>query len=179
MPKELMDTPKVKELASALRFESDPKEIFEKTSRTLAEKSMEHMSFPELQDLAFAVGVGSQYTVAEAVDHRFAPLAVSFTRQLIEEYGCNTPSQIAVAEVVATSYARYIEHSKLMKTYKRDGFVHKAVDRSQRQFISALGALRQMKAPPISVKVTAQNAFVAQNQVNPIINKFKQPYESK
>lgn len=160
------NTTKVKELASSLQFASDPEVIFEKVSRTLTEKPLEHMSYPETRDLALAAGVGNQFTIADAVDHQYSTLAVSFARQLIAEYECKTPSEIATAEVVAASYANYLEYSRLVKIYKRDATFHKAVDRAHRQYLSSLSALRQMKRPSLSVNVVAKNAFVAQNQVN-------------
>ena len=154
-------------LASAFRFAADPDVIFDETARKLSgTDNAEGLCSVDGKKLALASGVGSQYTIADAVDEQYAPLAVSFARQLIAEYGCKTPGEIAMVEVVAVSYVHFLEASKLMRVYKRDPIVDKKVDRAHRRYISALGALRQMKAPSVSVKVITQNAFVAQNQVN-------------
>jgi hypothetical protein len=40
----------------------------------------------------------------------------------------------------------------------------KELDRANRQFITALTTLKQMKAPSIEINVTAKTAFVAENQ---------------
>jgi hypothetical protein len=164
-PIKLPDTSKIKEFAATFQFENDPKVIFKKAAQKLAED----MSYTELRKISLASGVGSQFSIVDTVSEQYAPLVVSFARQLIEEYGCKKPSEIATAEIVAISHVQFLENSKLSKIYKRDFHLHKEMDRSCRRYLSSLAMLRQMKRPPTLVNiVTAQNAFIGQNQLNAV-----------
>ena len=166
-----MDTEAVRRFAADLPFAADPDCIFENASRQLqgaTEDEALHILSAQSRKLALAAGAGSQYTVAEAVEAQYAAYAVMFARQLIEEYHCKTPSEIAVAEMAAIAHAQHLEYSRLAKVYPRDAVIAKKVERAFRQFMAALAMLRQMKAPPLSVQVIAKNAFVAQNQVNAV-----------
>ena len=163
-PTEVM---KVKNLVASFQFEADPNVIFNEASQRLSrgEPIDQEGQCYVGRKLIFAAGIGSQYTVTEAVHEQSAPFAVSFTRQLIKEYGCRSASEIATAEAIAIGYTNYIWNSKLSRIHEREPIYHKQADRSFRQYLSALGALKQMKAPPMQVNIVkAENAFVAQNQ---------------
>ena len=155
-----------KAFAEGLRTESHPDVIFEKAARALTEKPAEHLSYPELQELAFAPGVGSQFALADSVDRGFNTLAISFARQLIDEYGCKTASEIALAEMIAAAYAQYLSHSKYAANSRYNATSFRELDRAHRRFLSSLAMLRMMKRPAMSVNITTETAYVAQNQVN-------------
>ncbi|HEV3245397.1 MAG TPA: hypothetical protein VG102_03490 [Candidatus Paceibacterota bacterium] len=169
------DTTEVKQIARSLLFEGEPSVVFEDAARKYNDGKLHEMDYVGLKKLALAPGIGSQFSIVDAVDDIHVPLLVSFARQLIEEYGCKMPSEIAVAEVTATSYVHYVVASKRMSRNVGDSKYDKQVTLAHRRFLSALGALRQMMRPPVSVKIVAENAFIAQNQVNQAQN----PHDAK
>jgi hypothetical protein len=122
-----------------------------------------------------AFGIDSQAPLAESVGSRYAVLAVKFCQDLIIEYDCKTPSEKATAQLVANAYVRVMEcsqkieyciHSKettnMLNNYW--AVIGKELDRAERHYMSALTKLEQVKAPSLQIKVTAKNAFIAQNQ---------------
>lgn len=169
----LSDPSALKKLAPTLQFESDPDVVLEKISRMLSDgKKLDEMSYIDLRNVAFTAGIGSQLSIADAVNAEHSVLAVTVARQFIEEYQCKTPSEVAVAEVAAASYVHFIVASKRMSRNVGDSMYEKQVTLTHRRFLSSLGALRQMKQPPVAVNlISAQTAFVGQNQVAVTSNK--------
>lgn len=179
----LADPSAVRKFAAMLQFETDPDVIFNEASQRLANGKPwdKEGQYYVGRKLIFAAGIGSQYTVTEAVPEQYAPFAVSFTRQLIKEHECRSASEIATAEAAAIGYTNFICHSKLSGIYPHETIHYKQADRSFRQYLSSLSALKQMKAPPVQVNVVRANtAFVAQNQqVNATSKEETETYEPK
>ena len=170
----------LKKFIMSFRFDGDPDLIFWDVNRKLTSDNEEgNLRLLESRDreLVLAAGIGSQYTVTETVHQQYIPLAVSFARQLIEEYGCKTPSEIAVAEVTAISHAHFIMASKYSRSWASVSPWHKEVERAQRRFLSALGALRALKRPSVTVNmVNAETAFMGPTQVNTTHNDNQTPH---
>jgi|GEM_PF-1312819 len=129
-------------------------------------------------------GLDNHYPLAETVDQRYRPLVIKFARGLVREYNCQTPSEKALAQTVVSAYARILEYSRSLQacrktdwfSHERNGFysmLSKELDRANRQFVTALTTLKQIKAPSLEINVRTKAAFVAQNQqlnVNPSSN---------
>lgn len=156
----------------------------EKPSKQLTEK------FHELATEALPIiALDTHFFVAEIVSDRYRAFAITFAKQLIEEYQCTTASEKALAQNVAGTYARILETSKTMTISTRldylshdrtayYGMLSKELDRAQRQFASSLLILKQLKSPNLEVNIKAKNAFVSQNQqvnVSPESLKGKEP----
>ncbi|MDE2021912.1 MAG: hypothetical protein KGI71_03300, partial [Patescibacteria group bacterium] len=156
----------VRALAQSLSFEDDPDRVMEDAARRVDSGTLQDMPLPEARKFAYSAGIGTQYSIADAVDPEYATLAVAFARQLVEEYDCTKPGEIALAEVAAADHASFLEYSKLSQFRKNDGVVLRERDRAHRRFLTSLGALQRMKRPTLEVKVVADTAFVAQNQLN-------------
>lgn len=116
----------------------------------------------------------SHISLRYTVGNYYKEMVIRFCNQLIEEYNCKTPSEIGLAEIAASSYAKYLDYSDLLSETSHKLFsniisssfsaLSKEVDRSQRAFVSAILTLKQLKSPPMTVRIKAKNAFVAQNQ---------------
>jgi len=127
-------------------------------------------------------GLDTHYPLAETVNQNYKPLAIEFSRQLIQEFDCQTPSEKALAQIVVNAYLRVMDSSKKFNNCYEAGeylskertnhlsVMSKQLDRANRQFITALTTLKQIKTPSLEINVKAKTAFVAQNQqlnINP------------
>lgn len=117
--------------------------------------------------------------------------AVEFTLQLYKEYGCQRASEKALAQTAVIAFEHIFDYSRRMhllldatsnskiianKAYssllQRVKILGLEIDRANRQFLTALQTLKQIKAPNMKVNVKSRTAFVAQNQqFNTRINK--------
>lgn len=110
----------------------------------------------------------------EKVD--FHQIAIDYTDELIQEYNCQTASQITTCQIVANAYIRIMRLSKLMLGYmqmpqeitdlkdKYYNTLSKELDRAERQYHMGLNMLRSFSQPQLRVNISTNNAFVAQNQ---------------
>lgn len=173
----------LKDTFTGFTYECDPDRIFSKVAKEI-DKLPEKDRIPDkinkvilksADELVMAKGIGTLLGITETVGERYRPLVISVARQLTEEYKCETPSEKALVEVAAGAYVRIIEYSRRLHnsigteylSSEKNGYyslMSKEVDRATRHFQSALTTLKHMKTPPMSVKVTTQTAFLAQNQ---------------
>jgi len=163
-----------------------PDQIMKELSENLLPKLMRNKKAPEklaefTQKALIIYGLDTHYPLAETVGKRYRPLVIEFSHQLTKEYDCRTPSEKALAEVIVSAYARILEYSQSLHTCRevdwlsaeKNGFysmLSKELDRANRQFITALTTLKQIKTPSLEINVKTKAAFVAQNQqlnVNP------------
>ena len=121
------------------------------------------------------IALDTHYALARATIEELRPFAIDFANQLVAEYECKTPTEKALAESVAAAYVRILQFTGVMTRQVRDEHcsmilnnfykvASQELDRANRHFISAISALKQLKAPPMTVQVKATTAFVAQNQ---------------
>ncbi len=186
-------TPKEKAIALLKKYfpgmrhpaiKDDPDYVFKTVLKNLSNlpddidtnSTVESYIHGELYDLLMATGVGTQFASARAVPYRYKALFISFTRQLIEEYKCDGSSQIAVAEMAASAYVRAIKIQGEMvsmpsqidlmtpESNRYYSILSKDLDRAERHFITAVGMLKHMNTPQVSVKINTQNAFIADKQ---------------
>jgi len=116
--------------------------------------------------------------------------ATEFGIQLYREYNCQTASEKALAQTVVVAFEHILDYSRRLhimmentgrmqvmdiKTYplllKRMQIIGLELDRANRQFLTALQTLKQIKAPQLEVNVKTKTAFVAQNQQFNVGNK--------
>jgi len=107
---------------------------------------------------------------------QYRGMAKEMTIKLIKENSCDTHTEKMLAEVIANSFVRTIENSKRLNgcmdvaEYISDErtryltYLSKQIDRSHRQYLTALTTLKQLKAPSIEMNIKTTNAFVAHNQ---------------
>ena len=119
-------------------------------------------------------GLDTHYPLSEIVEKEYRPQIIEFSRQLIQDYGCETSGEKALAEVIVNAYARTLRYSRLLtaatftSVCRGDAGLYSAlgkeIDRANRHFITALMTLKQFKAPSLEINVNTKTAFVAQNQ---------------
>jgi len=127
------------------------------------------------RDAMSIISIDQHYLSAEAVGTDYRTLTIELARELDEEYACTTPSEKALVDLIATSYARYIEAERKfnglygVESISHDSLVYynsfaKEADRAFRQYLTALFALKQLKNPSVEVNVNARTAMISQYQ---------------
>ncbi|HUC87051.1 MAG TPA: hypothetical protein VMR75_01845, partial [Candidatus Saccharimonadales bacterium] len=104
-------------------------------------------------------------------DENYQPYSIELANQLIKEYDCTTASEITLVHLIVSSYIRSLEYARNLSlnsgggksiTAERNGLyavLSKEIDRANRQFVTGLTTLKQLKAPPLTVNVKTDTAF--------------------
>lgn len=129
-----------------------------------------------------SLGVETDYALIRTIGKKYQPLILQFNRQLVREYDCQSSSEKALVHIIVNAYVKVIDSSERFSKCLEAGeylsdertkylaMLSKQLDRANRQFITALTTLKQLKAPSLEINVKAKTAFIAQNQqlnVNP------------
>jgi hypothetical protein len=151
----------------------------DKKFKKMKESKFSDESQEEFRDVATKalpiVGLENHYQCSECIGEHYRPFVIQFARDLVQEYGCKTMSEKALAELAAASYGRVLEYSQVFNSCLRIEYlsseknnyysmIGKEVDRANRQFITSLNLLKQIKSPNIQVSVKTNAAFISQNQ---------------
>lgn len=144
--------------------EADQKEV----RKTLDKKVTEVMMTLEID---------SHWGLMGAFNNRYWGMARELSSQIIKEYNCTTHVEKMLAEVIVNSFIRTLDASKGLTegsltlggsiTEIRTRYIavlSKQLDRANRQFLTSLMTLKQLKAPTIEMNIKANTAFVSQNQ---------------
>lgn len=103
-------------------------------------------------------------------------IIIELTNNLIEEYNCNTTLEKTLCEVIWNSYWKVMQISKkftgVMVTWeylsdertKYLWMLWKELDRANRNYLTALNNLLEIKRPQMSINVKTKNAYFWQNQ---------------
>lgn len=108
-------------------------------------------------------------------------------KSLIAQYQATGPAELMLVDLALSSYFRALRtnqayHLLLNQTrtnapqeqinfYKEIG---RQIEFAHKQFVTALTFLKELRQPPVSVKIQTQNAFVANNQQ---VNQYKDDNE--
>lgn len=122
----------------------------------------------------FTEEIYTHISLRYTVGNYYKEMVMRLCSQLIEEYSCKAPSEIGLAEIAASSLAKYLDYSELLSLTSHKPFnsmtgssfsaLSKEVDRAQRAYVSAILTLKQLKSPSLEVKIKTTNAFIANNQ---------------
>jgi len=186
---EKMTVEEAKDFLNQIAYDCDPKRIMKELSEVLlpqiragkANKKVREKTAEVASKALMVYGLETHYPLAETVDKKYRPLVIEFSNRLIKEYNCQTSSERALAEVIVSAYAKILEYSRCLYTCRKIDWlsnekisyysmISKELDRANRQFITALTTLKQIKMPSFEINVKTKAAFVAQNQqlnVNP------------
>lgn len=99
-------------------------------------------------------------------------------RSLIGDYKCKGSLELMLADKILSGYWQSLRYtSYAQNTVAGDGSIrfdqqrvnflkemHKGIEIANRQMLHAITMLRELKQPRLNVKVTTDNAFIAQNQ---------------
>lgn len=128
-----------------------------------------------IEKVSLALSLETGHILAESVPTRYRPFALQLKSDLEKEFDCKTASEIALVDQAVNAHIRKLSYSKLMEGHKEPewlshervaflNFYSKEVDRSHRQFISAIETLKFMRQPSLRVNIKTNNAFVSENQ---------------
>ncbi len=117
----------------------------------------------------------SHVGLMETFTEKYQMLSREMTETMIKEYNCTNEAEKALAELAVNAYIRVIDNSRRLNnmlemretTQLINGYfsiLSKQIDRANRQFISALLTLKQLKSPQIEMHIKSNTAFIAQNQ---------------
>ncbi len=108
-------------------------------------------------------------------------IAPTIRNKLIKEYNANSSTEFMIIDLMTTAYCRSITVNQVLNYYLFDNDGHFLGTRTQervsvikeltkqselanRQFFSALTFLKELKRPPVNIKINTKAAFVGQNQ---------------
>ena len=144
---------------------------FTETSRS---KSARGELIKKLYKILIAFELDTHYALAQTTSKEYQTLAIEFCKQLIQEYNCKTPSEKALAEIIAGAFVRQLRCAKRLEdciggSLNSGGAAFmsalgKELDRATRTFLIALTTLKQIKNPPVKINVKPTAALIAQNQ---------------
>jgi len=129
------------------------------------------------RDALAVYGLDNHSPLSYTIPDAYRPLAIEFSRQLIQDYDCQTAGEKALAETIVSAYARILILSRqLNATIYADSIplatnqvrfysmLSKELDRANRHFTTALTTLIQLKSPIPNINIKAKTALVAQVQ---------------
>jgi len=126
--------------------------------------------------LLVALETDTHVGLMETFNSQYRGLAKELTKEVIKDYSCSTSLEKVLAESVVNAYIRILDTSRRFNNSAEVGeyitdnrtkylaMLSKQIDRANRQFLSALMTLKQIKAPTIEMNIKTTNTFVAQNQ---------------
>jgi hypothetical protein len=172
----------VRQYLKELTYEGHSKPLLEKVGDSLA-KNPDIQTNNELSELLQkalpVMNLDNHVLLYNSTTETYKSFLIEFTTLLAKEYNCSSPSEKALVELTASAYIRSIQYTKMLSdnnhgeqplTSDRNGFysfLSKEIDRAQRQFVTGLQMLKQLKSPSIPVTIKTTTAFIAQNlQVN-------------
>lgn len=117
------------------------------------------------------------FLLAESVNTKFAAMSIKMTQDLMKEYNCTTTLEKSLVEIIVNAFCRSLNLSAQLTTVLSRhsigieqshinlyNFLGKELDRANREYLTALSTLQQIKSPSIKVNLKAETAIVGQNQ---------------
>lgn len=136
-----------------------------------AMKKLQGMSVDLFRSLELETQVG----LMESIDERYRATAKNLTEKIILENDCKKTEEKMLAEVIVSAFIKILDNSRRLTneyncvniTPNRNNYIatlSKQIDRANRQYLSALMSLKQLKSPSINMSIKTNNAFVSSNQ---------------
>lgn len=163
-----------------------PKEAREKY-KSLKESKKTEFNLEEWNKARVAFGLETHIPVTGTIRQEYRSFVIEMIRNIECEHCCKTTIEKALAETIASEYARTIQYSSKLNelAYSDVGHLYpskvsyfsmlsKETDRAHRRFINALLTLKQIKNPSLELSIKANTTFIAQNQqINAFNNQNK------
>jgi len=129
----------------------------------------------KLNEVLVAFEFDTHFALWQTTSSQYRSLIGEFCKQIIKEYDCQTPSEKALAEIMAGAFVRQLRCATRLEESIEAGsllpgatafmsVIGKELDRATRTFLSALSTLKQIKCSSISLNIKAPTSFIAQNQ---------------
>lgn len=113
--------------------------------------------------------------VLNLVEEKYRPMLQEMIQSICRDYNCKNIIEISMAQNIATSYVRGIVlQDKINDDFQGDGLLSnlrnsrlsilsKELDRANRQYITFIKTLRELKRPQLSVIVNVESMIVGNN----------------
>lgn len=111
--------------------------------------------------------------LAESLPAKYGSLSIKMTDSIIAEYSCSTTLEKSLVEIIVSSFCRSLYLSTLLSNIlnresvpveqnfvNHYNFIGKELDRANREYLTALTALQQLKSPRLNVNLKADTAIV-------------------
>lgn len=117
----------------------------------------------------------SHVGLMESFEERYRMLSNEMSQTMIKEFDCSNEIEKSLVGLIVNAYIRVIDNSRRLNnelecreiTPNKNIYIanlSKQIDRANRQFISNLMTLKQLKTPHIEMNIRANTAFVSNNQ---------------
>lgn len=138
-----------------------------------------HKYIQKYQEAALMNGVVNGKVVEGSVNNGHQKQVMELGKQFIAEYQATAVSELLIIDMVINAYFRSLHSSRIYSSLsqKHDGTFEysqlkinfmkelgKQIELANKQFVSAITLLKEMKQPQINIKVQSKQAFVGQNQ---------------
>lgn len=167
-------------LAKDLKFQGQPNTMLEQLVEIIpdAQQGKNMKRYDELlQASTQIVNLENHMLLFKTTTESYRTFAIEFADRLIVEYDCNSPDEKALVQLITSAYIRALQYAEMLSintsgggkpiTHERNNyynFLSKEVDRAQRQYITGLQTLKQLKLPNLPVTIKTNNAYIAENQ---------------
>lgn len=117
----------------------------------------------------------SHVALMESVDENYRMMGKEMSDQMMQEFDCKNEAERSLAQLMVNAYIRVLDNSRRLNnelngqniTPNRNIYIanlSKQIDRANRQYISALLTLKQLKSPNVEMNIKTNNAFISNNQ---------------
>lgn len=139
-------------------------------------------------ELGIMYGLENGIWTANLAHAKYYSGLAQMRRNIVKDFSCQTSLELMLADRIVAHYWRAMRDdalsNKLIEKEDNSGYsftqqkinllkeLHKGVEIADRQLNADIILLKELKQPRLNIKVTAENAFIAQNQqVNNLENK--------
>lgn len=115
--------------------------------------------------------------LSESLPAKFSSMAINMAKSMIAEYKCTTVLEKSIVELIVNAFCRSLYLSSLMVVVFGQepvqihqnfinyyNFIGKELDRANREYLTAITTLHQLKSPHIQLNLKAETAILGQNQ---------------
>jgi len=117
----------------------------------------------------------SHVALMESLDENYRMLSKEMCDQMMKEFDCQNEMEKSLVELIVNAFIRVLDNSRRLNnelngrdiTPNRNIYIanlSKQIDRANRQYISNLLTLKQIKMPQVEMNIKANTAFVSNNQ---------------
>lgn len=167
----------VHEAATLSELQSLAKQALEASEEEGPKKLLEYVE--KTHKAALINGVINGAVLQESVGSKNMHHALKLRKELIAEHKATSVTELMMIDLAINAYFRGLRSAKVYSSLmeNNNGRINteqsivnvlkemgKQIESASRQFMSALTTLKEMKQPPVKVKIQTKEAYIAQNQ---------------
>lgn len=162
-----------KAIKEAVRSPYDPAIVIKETKEDLETFLINNDSRDALfnlerraNDLAGIISLDNHSLITGSVQEKYRTLIIEYSQRLEKEVVNPTITEKTLIELTAIAYGRYISNADRLETclsldtttlimVSHCAMLGKEIDRSHRQLVASLSALKSLRSPPIAVSIVS------------------------